>query len=228
MIENNKILIVDDEPDINEFMQFNFERAGFEVITAESGQSAIELALDYQPDIILMDIMMPGMDGIRACQEIRQHSETFNPLICLHTARGEDYSQLAGYEAGADDYIVKPISPKVLIARLRSLLKMKNGPGYTGTHIRNSENDLIINREYYSVIKNKKEIQLPRKEFEVLSLLASKPKRLFRREEIFNHIWGTDTIVGDRTLDVYIKKIRSKIGDDYIKTIKGVGYKFVQ
>lgn len=228
MIENSKILIVDDEPDINEFMQFNFEREGFEVKTASNGKSAIELALEYEPNIILMDIMMPVMDGIKACHEIRQHTASYNPLICLHTARGEDYSQLAGFEAGADDYVVKPVSPKVLIARMKSLLKIKNASLNPAGTSRNTENDIVINREYYSVTKSRKEIQFPRKEFEILSLLASKPNRLFSRDEIFNHIWGSDTFVGERTLDVYIRKIRSKIGDTHIKTIKGVGYKFIQ
>lgn len=228
MIENSKILIVDDEPDIIEFLQFNFEKEGFEVRTADNGKSAIEMALEYRPNIILMDIMMPVMDGIKSCQEIRQQGGTYDPLICLHTARGEDYSQLAGYEAGADDYVVKPVSPKVLVAKMKSLLKIRNGSIYPGPDGRIMENDITINREYYTVIKNEKEIQLPRKEFEILSLLASRPNRLFSRDEIFNHIWGSDTIVGERTMDVYIRKIRSKIGDNYIKTIKGVGYKFVQ
>ena len=228
MIENRKILIVDDEPDIIEFLEFNFHKEGFEVRTTSNGKSAIEMALKYQPDVILMDVMMPVMDGIEACKEIRQQAGSYNPLICLLTARGEDYSQLAGFDAGADDYMVKPISPKVLVARIRSLLKMKNGSIY---HMRvdgSNENDITINREYYSVMKNNREIQLPRKEFEILSLMASKPNRLFSRDEIFNHIWGYDTHVSERTMDVYIRKIRSKIGDNYIKTVKGVGYKFVQ
>lgn len=227
MIEKSRILIVDDEPDINEFLQFNFESEGFEVYTASNGKSAIELALKYQPNFILMDIMMPVMDGIEACQQIRQYTDIIDPLICLHTARGEDYSQLAAYDAGADEYVVKPVSPKVLIARVKSLLKIKNG-SLNPASGRNMENEVRINREYYSVTKNQTEIQFPRKEFEILSLLASKPNRLFSREEIYNHIWGSDNIVGERTMDVYIKKIRSKIGDNYIKTIKGVGYKFVQ
>ncbi len=228
MIEKSKILIVDDEADIIEFLQFNFQHEGFDVLTAGDGKSAIELALTRKPQAIVMDVMMPEMDGIEACREIRNHVETYNPLIILLTARGEDYSQLAGYEAGANDYVVKPISPKVLIVRTRSLLKMMNGSVYPGSGRRSTGDDLVINREYYTVSKNRKELQLPRKEFEILSLMASKPNRLFSRDEIFNHIWGADTIVGERTMDVYIRKIRSKIGDHYIKTIKGVGYKFVQ
>ena len=228
MAENRKILIVDDEPDIVEFLQFNFQKEGFEVRTASNGKSAIDLALKYQPEVILMDVMMPVMDGIEACREIRQKANTYNPLICLLTARGEDYSQLAGFEAGADDYMVKPIGQKVLLARIRSLLKMKNGSIYHMPVSGNTGTDITINREYYSVIKNNQEIQLPRKEFEILSLMASKPNRLFSRDEIFNHIWGYDTHVSERTMDVYIRKIRSKIGDKHIKTVKGVGYKFIQ
>lgn len=228
MIENRLILIVDDEPDIIEFLQFNFQKEGFEVRTANNGKSAIDMALKYQPEVILMDVMMPVMDGIEACREIRQQAESYNPLICLLTARGEDYSQLAGFDAGADDYMVKPISPKVLVARIRSLLKMKNGSIYHMPVNGSTGNDISINREYYSVMKNNREIQLPRKEFEILSLMASRPNRLFSRDEIFNHIWGYDTHVSERTMDVYIRKIRSKIGDNHIKTVKGVGYKFIQ
>ncbi len=228
MIENRKILIVDDEPDIIEFLQYNFQKEGFEVRTANNGQSAIEVAISYKPHVILMDVTMPVMDGIEACKEMRQHLGTYNPLICLLTARREDYSQIAGFEAGADDYIVKPVSPKVLIARVQSLLKLKNGLKYSSSDQSSPDNDITINRDFYLVIKNNKEIQLPRKEFEILSLMASRPNRLFSRDEIFNHIWGSDNIVGERTMDVYIRKIRSKIGDHYIKTIKGVGYKFVQ
>jgi len=228
MIENRKILLVDDEPDIIEFLEFNFQKEGFEVKTADNGRSAVEKALKFQPHVVLMDIMMPEKDGIEACQEIRQHVDTYNPLICLLTARGEDYSQLAGYDAGADDYVVKPVSPKVLIARVQSLMKLKNGSVFPVTERVTADNEIIINREYYTVTKNNKEIQLPRKEFEILYLMASKPNRLFSRDEIFNHVWGSDTIVGERTMDVYIRKIRSKIGDHYIKTIKGVGYKFIQ
>lgn len=228
MIESRHILIVDDEPDIIEFLQFNFQKEGFEVRTTNNGKSAIDMALEHKPDVILMDVMMPVMDGIEACSEIREQADSYNPLICLLTARGEDYSQLAGFDAGADDYMVKPISTKILMARVRSLLKMKNGSVNQMSVNGNGNNDLRINREYYSVMKNNQEIQMPRKEFEILSYMAAKPNRLFSRDEIFNHIWGYDTHVSERTMDVYIKKIRSKIGASYIKTIKGVGYKFVQ
>jgi two-component system alkaline phosphatase synthesis response regulator PhoP len=228
MIEMRKILLVDDEPDIIEFLQFNFEKEGFEVITTDNGKTAVEKALKFQPQVVLMDISMPDMDGIEACRKIRQHIDTYNPLICLLTARGEEYSQLAGFEAGADEYVVKPVSPKVLIAKVKSMLKLKNGSVDALTEKGGTENDIIIDREYYTVIKNKKEIQLPKKEFEILYLMASRPNRLFSRDEIFSHVWGSDTVVGERTMDVYIRKIRSKIGDHHIKTIKGVGYKFIQ
>lgn len=184
--------------------------------------------MKYRPHIIIMDIMMPVMDGIEACMEIRKQSGSYDPLICLLSARGEDYSQLAGFQAGADDYMVKPVSPKVLVAKMQALLKRKNGSVNETSFNSEIENDITIDREYYLVIKNKEEIQLPHKEFEILSLMASRPNRLFSRDEIFNHIWGADTDVSQRTMDVHIRKIRSKIGDSYIKTIKGVGYKFVQ
>ncbi len=228
MSEKSRILIVDDEPDIVEFLSFNFEREGYSVRSASNGIEAVEVALEFKPWLIIMDLMMPEMDGIEACQIIRQKAESFDPVIVLLTARGEDYSQIAGFDAGADDYIVKPISPKVLIARMRALMKRKKSEIGSLYSNGNSDGGLTINREYYSVFKDKQEIQLPRKEFEILSFMAEKPNRLFSREEIFNHIWGSDTIVGERTMDVYIRKIRSKIGDNYIRTIKGVGYKFVQ
>lgn len=228
MSEKTRILIVDDEPDIVEFLSFNFEREGYEVKGAGNGIEAIEVAMEFNPRLIIMDLMMPEMDGIEACQLIRENAEAYDPIIVLLTARGEDYSQIAGFDAGADDYVVKPISPKVMIARMKALIKLKEGKRSSSLGESDAENSLTINREYYSVFKNKQEILLPRKEFEILSFMAEKPNRLFSREEIFNHIWGTDTIVGERTMDVYIRKIRSKIGDNYIRTIKGVGYKFVQ
>jgi len=228
MTDKRKILIVDDEQDITEFLQFNFQAEDFDVETAGNGEQAVEMALKNKPEVIIMDVMMPVMDGILACQEIRQHAGTYDPLICLLSARGEDYSQLAGFQVGADDYVVKPVSPKVLVARIKAQLKRKDGPWYGGSNNGGNYQDLTINREYYMVIKNNKEIQLPHKEFEILSLMAARPNRLFSRDEIFNHIWGADTDVSQRTMDVHIRKIRSKIGDNYIKTVKGVGYKFVQ
>lgn len=219
---------MDDEPDIVEFLSFNFEREGFLVRSASNGIEAVDVAMEFRPRLIIMDLMMPEMDGIEACQLIRQNAASYDPIIVLLTARAEDYSQIAGFDAGADDYVVKPISPRVMIARMKALIKLKEGKHSSSTAKSGMENSLIINKEYYSVYKNDREIQLPRKEFEILSFMAEKPNRLFSREEIFNHIWGADTIVGERTMDVYIRKIRSKIGDNYIRTIKGVGYKFVQ
>ncbi len=219
-------MIVDDEPDIREFLEFNFSMEGFQVKTAKNGRDAISLARIFIPHVVILDIMMPEMDGIATCEAIRQDSKLEDPIVILLTARGEDYSQIAGFEAGSDDYVVKPISPKVLIAKVRALLKRKYSGEYNDTGLRDKE--LVINKEFYAVYKNDQEINLPRKEFEILSFIAEKPNRLFSREEIFNHIWGSDTFVGDRTMDVYIRNIRSKIGHSYIRTIKGVGYKFVQ
>ncbi|MDA3821407.1 MAG: response regulator transcription factor [Bacteroidales bacterium] len=228
MAEKTKILLVDDEPDILEFLEYNFISEGYEVKTANNGKTALEIAASYKPQLIVLDIMMLEMDGIETCQEIRKNPENNDVLVVFLTARGEDYSQIAGFEAGSDDYLIKPISPKVLIKRVEAILKRKRKKEATALTDDSLDDRVVINREYYTVLKGKKEIELPRKEFEILSFIASKPNRLFSREEIFNHIWGTDTIVGDRTMDVYIRKIRSKIGDDYIKTVKGVGYKFVQ
>lgn len=220
-------MIVDDEPDIREFLEFNFTKEEFEVRTAKNGKEALKITKHFLPQVILLDIMMPEMDGIEVCEAIRLDSDLDDPIVIMLTARGEDFSQMAGYEAGSDDYVVKPVSPKVLIAKVKALLKRKHK--YQFASEENSFDDnLVINKEYYAVYKNKKEINLPRKEFEILSFIAAKPNRLFSREEIFNHIWGADTFVGDRTMDVYIRNIRSKIGDSYIRTVKGVGYKFVQ
>lgn len=224
---NRRILLVDDEPDITEFLQFNFQQEGFDVRISDNGKSAILVAREFQPHLIVMDIMMPVMDGVEACRQIKQGPEFNDPLICLLSARNEDFSQLAGLDAGADEYLVKPISPKVLIARMNGLLKIKYGSEKMNGKGLNSD-QITVSKEFYSVFKNKEEIQLPRKAFEILSLMASKPNRLFSRDEIYTHIWGSDAIVSDRTMDVYIRKIRSKIGDQFIRTVKGVGYKFIQ
>ncbi len=228
MIEKSKILLVDDEADITELLQFNFQAEMFEVRTASNGKDGVEQAMEYRPDVIIMEIVLPLMDGIEACTEIRQHTGAYDPIIFLLSARREDYSQLAGFDAGADDYLVKPVSPKVLVARIKAQLRRRNRAVMGATDSIASEDELVIDRDSYLVIKNNREIQLPHKEFEILSLMASRPKRLFGRDEIFNHIWGADTDVNQRTMDVYIRKIRSKIGENYIKTVKGVGYKFVQ
>ena len=212
-----RILLVDDEEDILEIVGYNLEQEGFEVLTAKNGKQAIKIAKKAQPQLIIMDVMMPEIDGIEACERIRAIPELSQTIITFLTARGEDYSQLAGFEAGADDYITKPIKPKLLISKIKALLRRL--PSYE----RNNEDILYFN----NLIINGNEILLPKKEFELLSLLASLPNKVFKREEILEKVWGNDVVVGGRTIDVHIRKLREKIGDDYFKTVKGVGYKFI-
>jgi two-component system, OmpR family, alkaline phosphatase synthesis response regulator PhoP len=227
-MEQYKILLVDDEPDILEFLGYNLRKEGYEVHTCNNGKDGLAKAIEILPQLIILDVMMPEMDGIETCREIRQVTELKNTIVIFLTARGEDYSQIAGFEAGADDYVTKPVKPRVLISRVQALLRRyKEEPGTEAEQII-SLNELIIDREKYVVIKDGKEYYLPRKEFELLSLLASKPNRVFTREDILNAIWGNDVIVGDRTIDVHVRKIREKLGNLNIKTIKGVGYKFEQ
>lgn len=216
-----KILIVDDEQDIREIVKYNLEKEGFEVETAENGEIGIEKTNSFRPDIILLDVMMPNMDGIEVCERIRAIPELQDILICFLTARSEDYSQIAGLEAGADDYIAKPLKPKVLISRLHAILRRKSS-----NQTEETQNGLVIDRERYLVLLDGEELQLPKKEFELLALLHSKPGKVFERDFILESVWGTDIVVGDRTIDVHIRKLREKIGDEYIKTVKGVGYKF--
>jgi two-component system, OmpR family, alkaline phosphatase synthesis response regulator PhoP len=227
-----KILLVDDEPDILEFMSYNLKKEGYLVFTSQNGKEAVTKARENEPHLVLLDVMMPEMDGIETCEEIRKIPGLPQPIIAFLTARGEDYSQIAGFEAGADDYINKPIKPKVLQSRIKALLKR-----YQSHDVVNGSNDkykiieignLTIDRERYLIIKDKIELFLPRKEFELLNLLITKPDRVFTREDIFQAIWGDDIIVGDRTIDVHIRKLREKIGEEHIRTIKGVGYKFVE
>lgn len=229
--ENYRILLVDDEPDILEFIGYNLKKEGFEVHTASNGIEAVKVASAILPHLILLDVMMPGMDGIETCEEIKKIPELRHTIIAFLTARGEDYSQIAGFEAGADDYINKPVKPKVLVSRLRALLKRYN-TGATpvlsmGENAVINLGDLVIDRDRYVVIHQGNELDLPKKEFELLMLLASKPDRVFTRDEIYSAVWGDNIIVGDRTIDVHIRKLREKIGQDFIKTIKGVGYKLV-
>jgi len=223
-MENDKfkLLLVDDEEDILEFLGYNLKREGFQVITANNGKEGIEKAKKELPHLIVMDVMMPEMDGITAVEEIRKNKSLDETLIVFLTARSEDYSQIAGFEAGADDYIAKPIKPKVLISRVNALLR-RSLKKDSGKIIKIG--DLIINQEKFEVLLNNKKIVLPKKEFKLLKLLASSPSKVFTREEIFVKVWGDDVIVGDRTIDVHVRKIREKIGDNYIKTIKGIGYK---
>ncbi len=220
-----KILLVDDEPDILDFVSYNLKAEGYKVHTASSGRSGVSKAREVKPDLILLDVMMPEMDGIEACDHIRRLPGLEHTIIAFLTARGEDYSQVAGFEAGADDYITKPVKPKVLMSRIKALLRRRPMPEQEVPGKIEFE-DLIIDPERYHVELKGAVIELPRKEFELLSLLASKPGKVFAREEIMDRIWGTVVIVGGRTIDVHIRKLREKIGDDRIKTVKGVGYKF--
>ncbi len=220
-----KILLVDDEPDILDFVSYNLKAEGYKVHTASSGRSGVSKAREVKPDLILLDVMMPEMDGIEACDHIRRLPGLEHTIIAFLTARGEDYSQVAGFEAGADDYITKPVKPKVLMSRIKALLRRRPAPEQEVPG-KIEFKDLIIDPERYHVELQGSVIELPRKEFELLSLLASKPGKVFTREEIMDRIWGTVVIVGGRTIDVHIRKLREKIGDDRIKTIKGVGYKF--
>ena len=225
-----KILIVDDESDIIEFLTYNLKREGFIIYSANNGKTAIELANRIVPHIILLDVMMPGMDGIEACEKLRENKTLDHTIIAFLTARGEDYSQVAGFEAGGDDYITKPVKPKVLISRIRALLKRvgRNETEPDQSPLRIEKSGLIIDKEKYAIYLDNQEIILPKKEFELLILLSSRPGKVFTRDEIFDSVWGNDIIVGDRTIDVHIRKLREKIGDDFIKTIKGVGYKFAE
>ena len=220
-----KILLVDDEPDILEIVGYNLSSEGYQVITAENGREGVAKAKKHKPQLIILDVMMPEMDGIEACEKIRSITELSETVITFLTARGEDYSQLAGFEAGADDYITKPIKPKVLISKVKALLRRFKDDDKNTEAIKLG--NLVINREEYKIVLGKEEIVLPRKEFELLSLLASKPGKVFKREDILDRVWGNEVVVGGRTIDVHIRKLREKIGDDKFKTVKGVGYKFV-
>ena len=219
-----KILIVDDEPDILEFLSYNLKKEGYTVFTAGNGKDALLIARKELPNLILLDIMMPEMDGIETCREIRALPDLKHIIIAFLTARGEDYSQIAGFDAGADDYITKPIRPRVLMSRVKALMRRYMQSGSIAQE--RVSDGLHINREQYLVIKDSMPITLPRKEFELLDLLASKPGKVFTREVILEAVWGNEVVVGERTIDVHIRKLREKIGENYIRTIKGIGYKF--
>ncbi|MEM6686767.1 MAG: response regulator transcription factor [Bacteroidota bacterium] len=221
-----KILLVDDEPDILEIVGYNLSSAGYQLTTATNGAEAITKAKKLKPHLIIMDVMMPEMDGIEACENIRKDSSLANTIITFLTARGEDYSQVAGFDAGADDYITKPIKPKVLVSKVKALLRRLKDNDENAQIV--TVGNIIINREEYKIEKEGEEIILPRKEFELLSLLASRPGKVFKREEILDKVWGNEVIVGGRTIDVHIRKLREKIGENHFKTVKGVGYKYVQ
>lgn len=221
-----RILLVDDEPDILEIVGVNLSAEGYKISTASNGLEAVKKAKKELPHLIILDVMMPGMDGIEACEKIREIPELNDVIITFFTARSEDYSMVAGYEAGADDYITKPIKPKVLVSKVKSLLRRLKEQDESVSDIV-ILGDLTINREEYKISIGKEELALPRKEFELLSLLCSKPGKVFKREEILDKVWGNEVVVGGRTIDVHIRKLREKIGDDYFKTVKGIGYKFV-
>ncbi|HLT51087.1 MAG TPA: response regulator transcription factor [Arenibacter sp.] len=221
-----RVLLVDDEPDILEIVSYNLSAEGYEVFTANNGAEGVAKAKKKHPHLIILDVMMPEMDGIEACEIIRKTPGLENTIIAFLTARGEDYSQVAGFEAGADDYITKPIKPKVLVSKVKSLLRRLR-EGDNGVEDIFKVGEIVINREEYKIVNRGEEIVLPRKEFELLALLTSKPNKVFKREVILERVWGNEVVVGGRTIDVHIRKLREKIGDDHFKTVKGVGYKFV-
>lgn len=222
-----KILLVDDEPDILEIVSYNLKNEGYQVFTAENGEKALKKAKKHHPDLVILDVMMPVMDGIEACERMRKMPELDGTIVTFLTARGEDYSMIAGFDAGADDYITKPIKPRVLVSKVKSLLRRNTGSNRSDSNVV-KVGDLVIDKDQYKIIYKKDEILLPRKEFELLSLLTSKPGKVFKREEILEIVWGNEVVVGGRTIDVHIRKLREKLGDKKFKTVKGVGYKYVK
>ena len=221
---NPKVLLVDDEPDIIELLKYNLEREGFTVSSAQNGRDAIKMAKAERPDLIVLDIMMPGMDGVEVCNQLRQMPEFKRTLITFLTARGEDYTQIAGFEAGADDFITKPVRPKVFVSKVKALLKRSGADRPDGQFL--ETNGVRVDLEKVLVKVGEQEMHLPKKEFELLVLLMSKPGKVFKREDIYNQVWGSELFVGDRTIDVHIRKLREKIGDVRIRTVKGIGYTF--
>lgn len=226
MAQEKKILIVDDEPDIIEILRYNLEKEGYVTFSASNGVDAVELAKQKKPDLILLDVMLPDMDGIEACETIRKNESLNNTIIAFLTARSEDYSEIAGFRAGADDYITKPIRPKVLLTRIQSLLKRSSSQSQTSQIIQYEE--ITINKEKFLATMSGNPLNLPNKEFRILEVLISKPEHVFSREEIYSLVWGNEIVVGDRTIDVHIRKLREKLGEKYIYTLKGVGYVFAR
>jgi len=222
----NKILVVDDEEAILELLKYNLEKEGYEVKVAANGQTGVEVARKFRPDVVLLDIMMPVMDGVEACRQLRANPDLVNTFIVFLTARSEEYSEVAAFDVGADDYITKPIKPRALMSRIQALLRREAKGSTTSGQI--SLGDLVIDRSSYTVRLQGKEINLPKKEFELLYFLAQHPNKVFSRDDLLQNIWGSDVYVLARTVDVHIRKVREKIGDDYIATVKGVGYKFNQ
>jgi two-component system alkaline phosphatase synthesis response regulator PhoP len=224
-MSKQQILIVDDDEDILNFLEYNISNAGYQVLTAGNGIEALAIAKKNKPDLILLDLMMPGMDGVEVCTELRQNKGHYQPLIVFLTARAEDYSQVAALEAGGDDYLIKPIRPRLLISKIESILRRKTSVNEEETAL--DTGLFVLDRGSHQIIQDGQAIELPRKEFELLNLLVSRPGYVFTREQIMDTVWGNETIVGDRTIDVHIRKIREKIGDNCIRTVKGVGYKFI-
>lgn len=224
-MSQKRILLIDDEHDILEILSYNLEKEGYQVFTADNGDEGIEKAKELIPDLILLDVMMPEKDGIETCQDLRRIPELKNTLIVFLSARGEEFSQLAGYQAGANDYIVKVIKPKVLISKVNALLQLTNKTENTSKVI--EVGDLIIDKDNFRVTQKDKVYLLPKKEFDLLNLLASNTQKVFKREEILEKVWGSDVIVGERTIDVHIRRLREKLGDQSIQTLKGIGYKLV-
>ena len=221
---SQKVLVVDDEEPILELLKYNLEKQGYEVRTAIDGQVAVDIAKKFHPDLVLLDIMMPKMDGVEACRQIRAIPELTNTFVVFLTARAEEYSEVAAFDVGADDYILKPIKPRALMSRISALFRRDSKKKNTSSQIKLG--DIMIDRTSYSVRARDKEISLPKKEFELLFFLAQNPNKVFSRDELLQNIWGSDVYVLARTVDVHIRKVREKIGEDYISTIKGVGYKF--
>ena len=216
------ILIIDDDADIRSFIRYNLEKSDYNVLAADNGKEGLKMVKEHTPDLLLLDVMMPGMDGMEVCSLIREDKEIKQPVIAFLTARSEDYSQIAGFDAGGDDYITKPIRPRVLLSRVQALLRRSRSS--SAQNVINK--DLYLDRERFILVFKGEEIQLPKKEFELLELIINKPDKVFTRDQIMSSVWGNETIVGERTIDVHIRKLREKIGDEYIRTIKGVGYTF--
>ena len=225
-LKGHTLLLIDDEPDILEFLSYSLKKEGFKIFTATNGEEGVRMAQQVSPSLILLDVMMPVMDGIETCQIIRKDLNITQPIIAFLTSRAEDYSQIAGFEAGADDYITKPIRPRLLISKVESLLRRLEKPIQTQAQSELKSNHIQIDREKFMVKTNGANLLLPKKEFELLELLASRPGKVYTRDQILTIVWGNETIVGERTIDVHIRKLREKLGDDYIRTIKGVGYTF--
>lgn len=223
-MDKQTILVVDDEPDILELVEYNLQKEGYEVHTAENGNEALKKAAEINPDLVLLDVMMPKMDGMETCIELRNNPKLEHTVVAFLTARGEDYSQISGFDAGADDYITKPIKPRVLVSRIKALLR-RSGRSPAQEQVFGSKS-ITIDRRRYVVLIEGQERSLPKKEFELLALLVSEPGKVFTRGTILSQVWGSDVVVGDRTIDVHIRKLREKLGDHYFKTVKGVGYKF--